>query len=308
MIPAFQPVNCQGAEDKGMQEGTPPTNVGIITMAYGKQKYFDQAVTLARSLRLHMPDYKLAIITDRTDAGPLFDDVINISDFTVAGTLLKIRMYEESPYQENFFIDSDCIVAKNFENCLSDIRKYDFTPIVNQYLKDGDQDLWLDDVGQALRTLNADRFPKFNGGVYFFRKSEYASSIFKRANELLSLKNELGILDFDSAGPGEETLIGLAMAEMGITELYNDDGALMRTPLNSTGPITLDVFNSRSRFVKNGKEVSPAIVHFCGPWIDHPAYTIAADELKAGAPMSPGLKTWRNIRYKARSAINRFVR
>ena len=61
-----------------MQNHNPLTEVGIITMAYGKQKYFDQALTLARSLKLHMPNFKLAIITDRTDVGPLFDDVINI--------------------------------------------------------------------------------------------------------------------------------------------------------------------------------------------------------------------------------------
>lgn len=286
----------------------PVTNVGIITMAYGKQKYIDQAMTLARSLKIHMPGFKLGIITDRAEVDPIFDDVINISDFKVAGTLLKIRMYEDSPYQENFFIDSDCVVVRNFEDCLRDIRAYDFTPVCNQYLRDGDSDLWLRDVGDALRRVNGESFPKFNGGVYFFRKSEQASAIFNRAYELLARQDELGILDFDSAGPGEETLIGLALAEMGMTDLYNDHGRLMRTPLNSSGPVTMDVMRGISHFVKNGEAVSPAIVHFCGPWINHPAYTIAAEELATGSSLSSLSKGWTHARYKVRTKLEKLAR
>lgn len=286
----------------------PVTNVGIITMAYGKQKYIDQAINLARSLKIHMPGFKLAVITDRKEIDPIFDDVINISDFKIAGTLLKIRMYEYSPYIENLFIDSDCLVVRNFEDCLREIRAYDFTPVVNRFLRDGDSDFWLRDVGVALRILNGQSFPKFNGGVYFFRKCDQASAIFNRAYELLARQEELGILDFDSAGPGEETLIGLAMAEMGITNLYDDHGRLMRTPLNSTGPLTFDVLRGKSHFVKNGEDVSPAIVHFCGPWINHPAYTIARSELATGSSQSRLRKGWANARYKVQSKLDQFVR
>lgn len=151
-----------------MQSHGEAVSVGLLTMAYGPQKYLDQAETLARSLRMHMPNFRRAIITDRP-ASDLFDVVIPIDDFNVPGTLLKVRMYELSPFEHTLFIDSDCIAARNFETQLAEICNYDFTPIVTSFLGPGDRDLWLKDVGYALSKVGGERFPKFNGGVYFFK-------------------------------------------------------------------------------------------------------------------------------------------
>lgn len=270
-----------------MSQGDPAqAGFGFITMAYGPDRFLRQAETLARSLRLHMPGIPLALVTDRADAGGLFDIVIPMRPFGRAGTLHKINLYNYSPFDETLFIDSDCLVVRPFHDQIAAIRLHDFAPIVTRCLADGDTDLWLEDVGAALKGVAGTRFPKFNGGVYFFRRSAGAEGVFARANELLLRKAELGIKDFDSAGPGDETLIGLAMAQSPHLKLFDDHGLLMRTPLNSQGPVEVEVLKGRSSFIKEGQRVSPAIIHFCGPWIDHPAYAIARAELEADKPAS----------------------
>ncbi|MDB6453632.1 hypothetical protein [Falsirhodobacter sp. 20TX0035] len=282
--------------------------IGFITMAFGADKYFHQAESLARSLRRHMPEFPIAIVTDRKDAGALFDICIPIDPFQIAGTLLKADLYRYSPFEETFFIDTDCIVAKPFHDQLRKIRQFDFSPVVSKFLSEGDTDLWIRDVGKAIKTLNGSPFPKFNGGVYFFRQGPHAEKVFSTAHAINARRDELGILNFDKSGPGEETLFGLALSQMHATELYDDGGQLMRTPLNSQGPVHLDVIEGTSGFIKEGQHVSPAICHFCGEWFDHPVYLIAQEELVAGRNVSRIRKNRLWASYKARGFKSRVVR
>ena len=268
-------------------------------MAYGRQKYLDQAVALARSVKHHMPDQPIVLVTDRQEFYAPFDRQIVMDDYKLAGTVLKTLIYKYSPFEETLFIDSDCLLTRDCSPEVAQIRQHAFTPVVNTYLRAGDTDLWLEDVGKALRRVGGESFPKFNGGVYFFRKSAEAEAVFATSEEMLARQAELGILDFDSAGPGEETLFGLAMAKLGITDLYDDNGRLMRTPLNATGPIHLDVLGGECHFEKEGKLVEPAIVHFCGEWIDHPAYRIAVQELARGKRLPALKRATIRARYRA---------
>lgn len=287
------------------------TDIGFITMAFGPEKYLDQARTLALSIKRWMPGFKLAVVTDSPDPGACFDIVIPMERFATAGTIHKADLYNYSPFEETFFIDSDCVVARDFSAELAEIRAHDFSPVCTSYLRAGDQDFWLEDVGEALLKVGGKSFPKFNGGVYFYRKSSHAAEVFERARGIRARAAELGVKDFDKAGPGEETLIGLALAAMGVENLYHDRGRLMRTPLNSTGPIELDVLGGRCSFIKEGEPVSPAICHFCGDWITHPAYAIAAWEIangrRAPAYFKAGIHAGR-LRRKLEARVGRGVR
>ena len=128
----------------------PLTDVGMITIAFGSDRFFEQANTLARSLRRYMPNHKITLVTDRPDANPLFDYTIQMNPIGILGTFLKTDLYEYSPFAETFFINSDCVVLRNFSSELAEIRKFDFSPVVSRYLGRGDTDLWLRDVGEAI--------------------------------------------------------------------------------------------------------------------------------------------------------------
>ena len=284
------------------------SNVGFITMAYGAQRYIDQAVSLAQSVKWHMPSQRIALVTDRDAKVEPFDDQIRMKDFPIAGTLLKCQIYEYSPYDETLFIDSDSLLTRDCSDQIAKIRRWDFSPIVSVFLVDGDRDLWLDDVGEAVRRVGGTRFPKFNGGVYFFRKGDRAKLVFETAHEMLTRQRELGILDFDAAGPGDETLFGLALSKLGLTDLYNDEGRLMRTPLNATGPIHLDIMAGECWFEKEHKRVEPAIAHYCRDWNDHFTYVIARREVARGARLSAFERASIEAQYSARQFGAKVVR
>jgi len=251
-------------------------------MAFGPQKYIDQAEGLARSLKRHMPGIRIAVISDRAMSTLLFDITVPMPKFEVAGTVHKKSMYDLSPFDETFFIDSDCLASRPFNDELDEIRQFEFSPVVTKYTETDGHDLYIADMKVALDGVNATKFPKFNGGVYFFKKGDVAAAVFNTANEILPRKVELGIKDFDKSGPGEETIIGLALGSLGLTDLYDDKGRLMRTPLNMTGSLEFDVLGGGCRFTKEGEIVTPALCHFCGPWAESAVYKLSIESIKTG--------------------------
>jgi hypothetical protein len=261
--------------------------LGFLTMAFGHDRYFRQAENMALSLKRHMPDIPLAIVTDRKEVDAAFDIVIAMKPFSKAGVVHKVDLYNYSPFQETLFIDSDCIITRPFVKELTDIRQYDFTPVVGRYLRRGETDSGIVDLAAALDHLNAESFPKFNGGVYFFKKSSLAKQVFARANALRSETTALGIRDFDKGGPNEETLIGLALAELHVSQLHDDHGNLMRTPVGIIGKLKIDVLGGGCSFNKGGSFVTPAICHFPVEWLLRPEYKLAEYSLRNGRP--PGL-------------------
>jgi hypothetical protein len=98
------------------------SDVGLLTMAFGAQRYMDQAIALARSIRRHMPGRRICLVTDREMADPLFDDVVTMDPIGIPGTILKIRLHQYSPYAETLFIDSDCIVFRDIADHIEKMR------------------------------------------------------------------------------------------------------------------------------------------------------------------------------------------
>jgi hypothetical protein len=258
------------------------SDLGFLTMAFGPDRYLRQAETLALSLRRHMPGVPLALITDHQDAGSLFDVIIPMKPIAQAGVVHKVDLYDYSPFFETLFIDSDSIVSRPFVHELNEIREFDFSPVVRRYLVRGESEFFLDDLTRTLNQINGDSFPKFNGGVYFFKKVDVAWRVFARANEMRSQKEAFGIKDFDKAGPNDETLFGLALAELHVSPLYDDHGKLMCTPLGMIGNMRLDALGGGCSFNKAGEMVSPAICHFPGDWVREPDYLTAEYSLRNG--------------------------
>ena len=136
------------------------SNFGFITMAFGSHKYIRQAENLALSLRYNMPGYKIAIVTDRPDEAPVFDIVIPMRKFDQAGMILKLDIYEYSPFHETLFIDSDSIATRLFHSQIEQIKQYDFSPVVSRYLQRGEPDSFLDDLGKVLDGVGGTPFPR----------------------------------------------------------------------------------------------------------------------------------------------------
>jgi hypothetical protein len=109
--------------------------------------------------------------------------------------------------------------------------------------------------------------------------------VFGTAFSLLERYKGIGIREFDCAGPNEETLFGLAM-ELHQVELFRDKGRLMRTPWGVTSRINIDPLGTGCRFLKNGRIVEPALIHFCGPHGQGPEYKFCHRVFQDPEPVS----------------------
>ena len=238
--------------------------VGVLTMAFGEERYVRQAENLALSLAHNMPSLPVSVITDRTSVSDLFDRTVTLDATLGLGTVQKVYLDHYTPYRRTLFIDADSLVARPFDEHLSALVAHSFTPVSPLYRTRTDRDEFFDDLGGAIEATDAAFFAKFNGGFYYFDDSAAARQVFERARALRDQADDLGIRPFDRAGPGDESLFGLALGCLADTDLYDDGGGLMATPIGLTGRLAIDPFGGGSRFLKHGRMVEPAICHFAG--------------------------------------------
>lgn len=247
--------------------------VGVITIAFGKRRYLKQAEALAHSLRYNMPDMPIALVSDIAEDHPLFDHTIPIDLSRGYGVLQKAWLNDYSPFEESLFIDSDCLVTRPFHKELAEISRRDFTPAMGRYFLPPERDdFYFEDFEKTLEKLNIKRFPKFNGGIYFFKRNDKADAVFNKAREIAQKGPELGLKIFDGGTVADETVIGLAMEVLGIDDLYYDQGNLMRSLIDSKGPVEIDVLGGGCHFIKGKEDVTPAICHFAAPYAYYAPY------------------------------------
>jgi hypothetical protein len=239
--------------------------LGFLIMAYGKPRYIEQAGNLARSLRRFMPGIPIALASDKAIGSDLYDYFVE-ADMSKGGSFKqKLWLDTYSPFEKTLFIDSDCIVGESFYEELAALQSYSFTPVCERYLtaNDKDEDGWVVDLGRALEMVGGEKYPKFNGGIYYFDNSESSRKVFALGRELLLKADELGLRNPSGGEPGDETLFALALSSLKMLPLYDDGGKLMRTPIGREGRFGMSNFGS-FRFKKYGSSVSPAICHFSG--------------------------------------------
>ena len=270
---------------------------GVVTMAYGKQRYLDMAKALARSLKLHAPLVPRAILTDSTDKelGELFTCVIPHRPEFGANVEPKFYLDQFSPFSETLFIDSDCLVLSSLDSFWEAFSGQYFGVPGWRVLHRGDTDPYVD-VDYVLERFKLDELPKFNGGTYYFRRCEETTRFFDTARKFFSQASSLRIANFRGAGAPDEPIIALVMALQGLSLTSMGDGGML-TPIQSTGPLRLDAIRGTCSFTKEGRKVSPEIIHFAGEYASCFAYTRECARLKAHfdggrLPKMPLLKSY----------------
>ncbi|MDA9503285.1 hypothetical protein XI09_00150 [Bradyrhizobium sp. CCBAU 11386] len=227
----------------------------------------------------------LAVVTDSERFGAAADIVIPPLNGLPIGVVQKVFLDHYTPFKETLFIDSDCIVTRPFPDELEQIRSFDFTPAIETVTPADGEDEYIDNLPATLRSIGASSFPKFNGGVYFFREGNLSKSIFTVARDIHANYRQYGIKAFDNSGPGEETVFALALAKLGVDRLYHDGGRLMRTPTGLKGRIHIEPLGGGCSFERFDGVVSPAICHFAGPYLLRPEYRLAAYSLAHQMPV-----------------------
>lgn len=232
---------------------------GVLTIAHSKEKYVRQAINLARSIRLHSPQMPLAVATNLSASAleDYFDEVVYWNFSNLTGLVAKLDAYDMSPFETTLFIDADSLVVKPLEDIFEYFNDYDFAVYgINKV-----HPRWFLDLDKIKEIIPSNTYPGFNGGIYYFKKTDQARGIFQSAKSYLPAYDNLMLKRFGSQ-PNEEPLISLAMAQSGLQATDNGYVDIMFAPAGRKGKLQIDVLAGICSFRKNDRVVHPYIMHF----------------------------------------------
>src|SRR5947209_1532459 len=211
---------------------------GIITVAFGSERYLRMARLLAESLDLHAPDLPRALVTDSTDRKltALYDYVLPYQPEWGKGWLYKLHLNDCSPFRETLYIDCDCIVVGGLDHIWRLFADIPFG-VEGRQVSDGE---FVGDVAERCSSLGVESIPRFNGGMYYFDDSDAAAAVFDTARGLMSRYDELGLQPHARGISNDEPVVSMALATHGIRAV-DDGGTTMRTPIDIRGPLHIDV-------------------------------------------------------------------
>ena len=235
---------------------------GVLTIAYGKPKYVQQAITLARSIRLRDADLPLAVATDFPPAAfaGYYDQVIPW-DFSAWPELVsKLELYAITPFATTLFLDADCLVVQSLQQVFDYFAGQQFAV----FGRNDTNAIWFRTIDAIQAAVPSPTYPVFNGGLYYFTKSTQAEAVFQRARRLFYAYDELQLNRSRTNRENEEPLISLAMAQAGLQATSDPRLDILHAPERPKYQIQIDVLAGECQFIRQGRLVKPIITHFVG--------------------------------------------
>ena len=180
---------------------------GFLTIATGDEHYYRLAANLLLSYRLHCgTPFPFAILADRENHfTDLFDKTVLLS--SAHGSYRdKLEMLAHPPFDENIFIDADCLAYG------------DLNFLWSQFPHEGgfsawgcisDSEGWFD-MQKASVFYPVTHNINLHGGVYFFANDNKTNQLYHTAEYICQHYTEFGFHCF--ATPADEPILALAMA------------------------------------------------------------------------------------------------
>lgn len=186
---------------------------GFITVATGREEYYQLAHNLLRSYHCFCPEpLPFAVLCDRENRWTAdFDDVVIFPDGATNTYLDKLQLGELLPYDVNIFIDSDCLAFGNLNELFDYFEKADDFSCFGRVLPLDDRSGWFEyqDLGELQSKVSY--VVGLHGGIYFLRRTEKSSQVLRTARNLVP-DYEKYRFKGKFANPGDEPLVALAMA------------------------------------------------------------------------------------------------
>ncbi len=244
---------------------------GLLTIAYGRPKYIRMAQALALSYRRFNPGRPFAVVTDEANAPTLrkyFDAVIIAKPEYGPGVVQKLHADLYSPFATTLFVDSDCLFYKHpdelwdlYAHGAFSIRGWRYLTGGTDYEKRTPYE-WVENTSQFLKLNQISRLPHFNGGVFYFDRSDTATRLFSISRSLYERRAELGFVPFKGAPLNDETAMAVAMEKCGISMDPWDSIRGMETAIGMRRSFGINVLKGDSRFVKFKIKRNPVLIHF----------------------------------------------
>lgn len=183
---------------------------GFVTIATGEDHYYLMAQNLLRSYRLNCKDpMPFAIIADRdNDYTREFDDVV-IIDNPSKTWMDKLRLLDSCPYDENLFLDADCLVYRDINFLWELFRDADDFSCFGKALPLDDKGGWF--TNQASQFYPIHFCTHLHGMLYFIRNSETLERMQELCRDIISNYGKIVFKDFNEK-MADEPVYALAMA------------------------------------------------------------------------------------------------
>lgn len=186
---------------------------GFITIATGKEEYYQLAANLVKSYRLHCQKaLPFAILCDcENEYTDVFDDVILFSNEASGSYLDKLCLGDYLPYEETLFIDADCLAFGNLNILLSCFKEADDFSCFGRVLPLDDKTGWFEWEKLGTFKDKVSYVVGLHGGIYYMRKSQKVRDVFTTAKDLV---DDYATFQFKGkfVKPGDEPLVALSMA------------------------------------------------------------------------------------------------
>lgn len=185
---------------------------GFITIATGKEEYYQLARNLLRSYRYFCKDpLPFAILADReNEYTSAFDDVILFPNGASNSYLDKLCLAEYAPYDTTVFIDADCLAYGDLNVLFDRFKDADDFSCFGRVLPLDDKTGWFEYENLGELQEKVSYVVGLHGGIYYMRKGYTARKIFEDARGFIPEYQKYRFQGhFDI---GDEPLIALSMA------------------------------------------------------------------------------------------------
>lgn len=252
---------------------------GFITIATGKELYYQLAKNLLLSYRLYSADpFPFAIMCDRQNEYTSFFDDVVILEHPLNSFWDKFELLKKSPYDETIFIDADCLAYADLNAYWSYFANADdFTGCGTNYPIDSDLGLFQKDA-LGPYTGRAHWKPDICGGLYFIRKGAVCDALYEECQHISAHYDDFTWPDY-CASKADETVLCLAMAVHGLHAM-DADPSNYGHPWEAT-KMEFDIFTGKCRYatlwhpmVDQGK-----LIHFSTNYCKKPLYRFEVEKM-----------------------------
>jgi len=256
----------------------------VITFATNQSTYVQLALNCAQSILLHN-DIPVYIVSNLDFSIPAkFNDRLFIilpkPEHLSLGIGMKLHIDEYLQTEHTLFIDSDCICFGNLGDIFTACAGMDVS-VAGNIVK---AESWCGEpLARVVRqNWGLDKLIRFNGGLYYIKKSETAHRIFDKAREIAVDYDKYGFDRLKNKWINEEPTLSIAMM-LNSQKPIADNGSFMTDLFTDHRPGELNVLKG-TRLLKNPRaplpghrawyptQYSPIILHFSGTRINSYPY------------------------------------
>lgn len=185
---------------------------GFVTIATGDKRYYNMARMLLRSYRQNCASpIRFALIADQeNEYTKEFDEVVILENPTNSW-VDKLQLLRCCPYDENIFIDADCLVYKDINFLWSLFEMADDFSCFGRELPMDSEEGWFKRDVQKLYPIHF--ITHLHGMLYFIRKGKEINEMDKWCRKIISDYRNISFKAFNDT-LADEPVFALAMAIM----------------------------------------------------------------------------------------------